>query len=437
LMEQLMTAEHKDGTADSAANGGSHGAEARAPGASPSNTAPHNCNWTDDLVFLRSGVDTLQLSYRGELFDETRVRLDELKRVAQSDNSSERTYAQIQIGPRAFNVLPRGSGLFRYVLTDPWFRISLSEGTGSLPVAFVQIGSEVLTKIGPKRAEEVLHGVLAEILSISEGPTIGRIDCCVDFSTGFDMETIDRRDWVTRAKRISQYVEGDTFTGWSIGLRGTIAARLYDKLEEIKVSGKDYFGKIWTECGWDGESPVWRLEFQVKRDALKQFDATRFDDAVATCAGLWPYLTNSWLRLAIPSEDDATRSRWPTHPLWEALQMIDFGSFDPPPLQRVSLTGTPSQDWMFRTGASAFLTYMAVNHIDDIEEGVFAFVNDYLDYLDQATDARGSFPEDHVDTKLREIRRRYNIGLNERPDFNRDPVADALARHYRRGKDGG
>lgn len=432
-----MAEKHKDGTADSAANGGSHGAEARAPGASPSNTAPYNCNWTDDYDFLRAGVDTLQLSYRGELHDETRIKLDELKRVAQSENASERTYAQLKVGPRVFTVLPRGSGLFRYVLTDPWYRISLSEGTGSLPVAFVQIGSEVLTKIGPERAEEILRGVLSEILSVSSGPTIGRIDCCVDFCTDFDMESIDRRHWVTRAKRISQYIENDVFTGWSVGLRGTVAARLYDKTEEIRVNDKGFFESIWNACGWRGDRPVWRLEFQVKRDALKQFDATDFGDAISLCDGIWPYLTGTWIRLVVPSEGDSTRSRWLSHPLWEHLQSVRFGAFEPPPLQRVALKGTPSQDWMFRTGASALLTYMAVNLIDDLEEGVFAFINDYLGYLDESANARGSLSEDHVDMKLREIRRRYNIGLNERPDFMRDPVADAIARYYRRGKDGG
>ena len=152
-----MTTPRHDGTANSAANGVSHGAEARPPSASPSNTAPYNCNWTDDYVFLRSGIDTLQLSYRGDLLDETRVKLDELKRLAQSENPSERTYAQIEVQGRAFSVLPRGSGLFKYVIVDPWFRISLSDGSGSLPVAFVQVGSDVLTKIGAMRAQSAIH----------------------------------------------------------------------------------------------------------------------------------------------------------------------------------------------------------------------------------------------------------------------------------------
>lgn len=407
-----------------------------APGASPSNTAPYNCNWTDDVVLLRSGVDTLQLSYRGELYDEWGVRLRELKRLAQSDNASEKTYAQVEISGRVFNVLPRGSGLFPYVLTDPWYRISLSEGMKSLPVAYVQISSEVLTKLGADAAEVALRGVLSEMVSVSDGPFIGRIDCCVDFSTRFDMESIDRHDWVTRAKRSSQHTENDQFTGWTIGLKGRIACRLYDKTAEILASNKPYFLDVWMDCGWDGETPVWRLEFEIKREALKQFDATKLDDAGALCAGLWPYLTGSWLRLAIRSESDTTRSRWPTHPLWARLQAVDFFGMNVPALQRVSLQGTPSTDWMFRSGASGILTFMALKKIDDFQEGLARYFDAYLGYLDEYADQRGSFAEDHIDTKVREIRRRYNLALNERPPGQRDPVTEAIARHYRKGKDG-
>ena len=37
-------------TADSATNGGSHGAESGVLGAPSSNTAPYNCIWTDGLA---------------------------------------------------------------------------------------------------------------------------------------------------------------------------------------------------------------------------------------------------------------------------------------------------------------------------------------------------------------------------------------------------
>ena len=423
-----------DPNATPAAGSDSSGA---ASGASASNTAPHNCNSPVDLIVLRTGVDTLQLSYQGELREEPLVRLDALKKVAQADSASERTYAQFQIGPRVFSVLPKGTGLFRYVLNDPAFRISLSSGKGSLPVAHVQIRSEIPTRIGPRLAEEELRGIISELAVISEAPTVSRIDACVDFSTSFDLESISRHDWVTRAKRISQFVENGVFTGWSIGLGGAISGRLYDKTEEIRVKNKSYFEEIWRDLGWDGNTPVWRLEFQVKRDALRNFKELNTSDYLLLSGQLWPYLTTEWLRLTRPSEVDETRSRWPTHPLWEQLQAVTFGDGDPPEYQRVGLRGHPSYDWMFRTGASAILTLMALKGVEDLEEGIFTFIADYLEYLDGRADFADAHAEAQIDIKLREIRRKYNLALNERPDFMRDPVTSALLRHYRKGKDGG
>ena len=85
-----MTNERGKSRDAAATEGDSPGAAAHAPGAPPSNTAPYNCNWSDDLVILRSGVDTLQLSYRGELYEEWQVRLAELKRLAQSEDAARR-----------------------------------------------------------------------------------------------------------------------------------------------------------------------------------------------------------------------------------------------------------------------------------------------------------------------------------------------------------
>lgn len=407
-----------------------------APGASPSNTAPHNCNWTDDIVILRSGVDTLVLSYSGELYQESEVRLAELKHLAQSEGKGEQAYAQWQVRGEVLSVLPRGSGRMPYTLICPSFRLSLSSGKGSMPLAYVQIQSEILTKCGPESAISKIGSIVSEIASISEGPRISRIDICVDFSTGFDMESISRHQWVTRAKRIWQHVEDNQFTGWTIGLRGTVACRLYDKTAEIQVSDKDYMREFWLECGWDGATPVWRLEFEVKREAIRQFDLDSWDIG-PLCAGLWSHLTHSWLRLAVPSETDATRSRWETHPMWRRLSTVDFGVHDVPSLQRTRTSRPPSRDWMFRSAGSGILTFMATQGIDDFREGCVLYGEAYLEYLDEFADARGSFADSFIDDKVRFLRRKHNSFLNERPSGQRDPVADALARHYRKGKDGG
>jgi len=400
-------------------------ADDRRLGAPPSNTAPHNCNWTDDVVLLRSGADTLQLSFRGELYEESEIKLRELKELAQMESKGEQAYAQWELEGELFSVLPRGSGRFQYTLISPSYRLSLTDGKGSMPLAFVQIQSGVLTKSGADSATAVITAILSQLAAISDVPRISRIDICVDFSTGFDMESISRHHWITRAKRISQYVERNAFTGWSLGLKGA----------EILVSNKPYMRELWMDCGWDGASPVWRLEFEVKREALAQFAVDSFDIR-RLCAGLWDHLTHSWLRLAIPSGSDDTRSRWETHPLWRRLQTVDFGAIDTPSLHRVQKSNPPSDKWMFTAGGSGILSFMAVEGIDDYAEGCRQYGIAYLDYLDQFSDLRDSSPEGFILEKVKYLRRKHNLSVNERPGYEYDPVKESLARHYREGKDG-
>jgi len=418
-----------------AAEAAGSGSAPGTPGAPPSNTAPQNCIWTDDLAILRSGVDTLQLGYRGELLGEAEARLVELKKLAQAENKGEQGFAQWELDGELFSVLPRGSGRMPFTLISPHFRLSLSSGRGSMPVAHAQVQSELLTKSGPEAAIKKLQAILSGVCSISEGPHVSRIDICVDFSTRFDMESISRHDWVTRAKRIWQHVEMGNFTGWSIGLKSATAARLYDKTAEILVSDKGYMREIWRDMGWDGTTPVWRLEFEVKREAIRQFGLDDMDTR-PLCAALWSHLTHEWLRLAVPSPTDSTRSRWDTHPMWRRLSVVDFGAHDVPSLQRVRTTQPPGRDWLFRSAGSGILAFMALEGIEDFREGCRRYGEAYLGYLDEFAVARGSLSETFIEERLRSLRRRYHLGVNERRPGEHDPVASALARYFRKGKDG-
>ena len=102
-----------------------------------------------------------------------------------------------------------------------------------------------------------------------------------------------------------------------------VSARLYNKLLEIVVSGKDWILPLWQKCGWEG-GVVWRLEFELKREVLTQKGISKLYQVINHLNGLWSYGTTEWLRLTLPSEDDQTRSRWVTHPLWDLLSSVDW-----------------------------------------------------------------------------------------------------------------
>jgi len=66
-----------------------HQSESSAQGTPPSNTVPYNCNSTEYFKLLRFGVDSLYLSYQGELFPEVKERLTKLKQLAQHPEADQ------------------------------------------------------------------------------------------------------------------------------------------------------------------------------------------------------------------------------------------------------------------------------------------------------------------------------------------------------------
>jgi hypothetical protein len=193
---------------------------------------------------------------------------------------------------------------------------------------------------------------------------------------------------------------------------------------------------LWIDCGWDGATPVWRLEFEVKREALRQYETGEIEDLDRLAAGLWSHLTHSWLRLTVPSGGDETRSRWDTHPLWRRLSTVDFGALDVPALQRVRTTNPPSRDWMFRSAGSGIIAFMALEDIQDFREGCRRYAEAYLAYLDEYQGFRACSSEEFIRNRVRAYCRKHNLRFNRRGPYEHDPLASATTRRYRQGKDG-
>src|SRR5687768_8255703 len=106
------------------ANGG-------AAGAQPSNTAPAN-TLGDDFRPLGSGIDSLYLSYTGDIRPDWESRLREAKVSAQSPEERDRLQAQIPFGSHLFQVKDKGRGRFAYTMQDNWFDVALSSRTARL-----------------------------------------------------------------------------------------------------------------------------------------------------------------------------------------------------------------------------------------------------------------------------------------------------------------
>ncbi len=364
------------------------------------NRATNNSINHDEVKFLRWGIDSLYLSYQGNLHPEVHEQLIQLKKQAQSDNPQEQAKAQLKLGDHLFEVKDKGTSMFSYVLEDNAFRIQLSRPNKAVPMAYVKLSSEYLTHLFPKDAEHRLSTILSQLGALESTANVSRVDMFVDFVSHQNMESWHREAWVTHAESINAYSIDGRFTGWSVGLGGVVAGRLYDKLFEIDKSKKFYLIPLWEQANWQQGEPIWRLEFEFKRQFLVQKNLSKLTEVLANLNGLWSYATTEWLKLSIPNHIDQTRSRWPIHPLWAALSSVDWetngGTLQP----RFNTTRAPNKESALDRAFSALTTWMAALGYTDYELAVHPFFEDLGHHINNHSMNKGTTFEALIKEKV-------------------------------------
>lgn len=385
-------------------------------GASPSNTAPANCTKSDHTTrILRTGVDSLYLSYRGDLDPEREAELEALKLLAQSSDPTDQALARLQLHTHFFEVRDKGKGRYPFVLADNWFHLQVARSRAkSLPMIYAQVSSEILTRTGIGPTVTWLNGVTLALGKHNSQPAVSRADLCADFVTTEDLEALPRQAWITRANGYASYYVQGHFSGITIGLGGNLAARLYDKTLEIATkSQKTYLYEFWREAGWDGESPVWRLEFQYGRTVLRELGINTVGDLSTNLPGLWEYATSRWLRLSLPSPSDNTQTRWPNHPLWDVLSSAAWEGDRGEPLYRSRKERLPSEHFLFVNGLGAITSFMAQEGYFSIDQALPAFIDRAHAYHRKQSQHTGKTLTTYARERAQAKARRFNTSLGE------------------------
>jgi hypothetical protein len=114
------------------------------------------------------------------------------------------------------------------------------------------------------------------------------------------------------------YYDGGQFVGLSVG-KGDIRFRLYDKLSEAAAAGTlARWRDVW---GYNGSDPIWRFEYQLRGDFLRQFGIETLPGFMSVLGDIFDYLF-SWLRFAsTSSRHDVDR---PLLPWWRDFMGLVF-----------------------------------------------------------------------------------------------------------------
>lgn len=276
---------------------------------------------------LASNLDSLYVSYYLDLETSDLDFADlEFRKLMLADR--ETGYDDVTLGSERFLLKPYGKKPYRYVLANDAFEIAIAERLK--PSTSVQFISKALWHEG---ADALHKRILAWAESLNahmyKMESVSRADWAFDFYLPCVDFTEDH--FASRAHKDNKWRDAGRVQTFQFGTGDTVV-RVYDKVAEIEqASSKIWFHDIWAEPLEElgigdrpigtGDINVWRVEFQVRRDRLRNGGINTYSDLTDLAGDLLRDLGYRHTTLRRPIGDDRNKGRWPLHPLWEALQV--------------------------------------------------------------------------------------------------------------------
>jgi len=273
---------------------------------------------------LAAGIDSLYLSVRGELRDGVLQVFDTMRSFPLNEDEPVPFHFRDEEG--GFLLRQHGWRSYKTWLSSPRYELMLG-GPKALPAAYVQLHSAFIHTVGVGEAiAEVVDVLGAHFFSGPVVLTPSRVDLYAD-TQGWAPRPEQFEHFVCRGvkRRLfgqpsERHASGRRLAGMTFG-KGAVVARLYDKTLELSQRGQTWPSAIWQDH--DPALPVWRVEFQFRRDALRSFGLSSVGDVLHARQALWEYGTR-WLSLRSPTRA-VRRSNWPEVPEWVEFRSVQLG----------------------------------------------------------------------------------------------------------------
>lgn len=362
------------------------------------------------VQILCANVDTLHLSLN-IVWKETDFfeRLADIKQAAETEG---REKAALFVSPSKekeflFNVKGHGAKGYEWILDNSEYLLNIGNWyePKSRPSVMVYIKSETLWLQGPKQAVKNILAFISEQKGIIRDVKLSRVDLCMDTlfpENLWEKNIFDYR--VTQSTYGAMHFYHTHLTGITFG-KGVLSARLYDKFIEIKQSSQ----KTWMFEIWGYDQPpkgkkIIRIEFQVRREAIKQLGLDKYSDLFRLQKNLWKYCTGVWLKF----QDNPGRKshQRKTFPWWIEVQNGLSDSSSAYPLIRCQAM-SQNQEQLY-CQANGMLSSMAAlfhetNH-SDFDSVVT--MEDQINYFTEHAVAKGIKSED-ITEAVRDKRAKY------------------------------
>ena len=258
--------------------------------------------------YLACGIDTLDAGFFVEwrnwkwlenLLSQAKARA----RLKKGDGTL------IRIGVPEMVASPTGKPpMYQFGLATPEYRlwIAAREKPAEYPNVYVSPLASALWSKGVDKTIKKLRKDIRSMGGKTESVRISRVDLCADFHIpdGLTDNWIEHHR-VSRARGIKTHRDGPDLQTFQLGRgKASIQLRIYNKSAEIAHSRKTWMRQIWSECP---DSNVWRFEYQLRREVLRQFKINSPKNLKDRSAALWEYLTTNWFSLREHDSDHTTR----------------------------------------------------------------------------------------------------------------------------------
>lgn len=300
------------------------------------------CGNTDPYTVLHCGFDTLTLAIKATLPREMLTMLEDGKARAEAEGKS----VEVDINGVPLMLQHYGGAGYQFIASGGRFGASWSfkkpkpKDPWGVRLSF---GSDFLVHRGIGGAiahiEHAMHrfGMRFDDQDVS----LSRVDFCADFlAPDFDLNPDQfvmhssclRHDFKTDLEK-SVHGRSSRTSSVTIGAIRNRQVIVYDKRSEVLKRKKAHWWTIWnTALAVQGLaqldptnrnlSQVWRIEIRAGKDQLKdRWNIRTFPDFFARIGDLCRH-TVDMVRYTEPLPNDANRSRWPNHPIWESFRHV-------------------------------------------------------------------------------------------------------------------
>lgn len=213
------------------------------------------------------------------------------------------------------DVYPTDCGIPRYKwgIEHDGIRIYYSDSEVLKPNCFIRFSSEYIQRVGYQKAYARCQGLLKSFGVHRPGRALklSQIDLAFDFQTDLS-RYLDNPAYHVKTRlqnSISRHEKAENLVWrlWGVGGSRGYKVRVYDKRQEsTEVEGKQYWHAVWQSQGFSLEEPIWRLEYEMHRDFLKEWQINSFSQFLNAQLSIQKRLFDLW---SIKVRDDSNVSR--------------------------------------------------------------------------------------------------------------------------------